>query len=196
MNYHFRTAVMDFAASETITPSEFLNEMGFLRGNLNTACYPLMWNLIDTHDTPRALHVCGENKDKLRLLAAFQLLLPGMPFLYYGDEVGMTGGADPDCRRGMLWAEEKQDRELLRYYQQLIRLRKQNPCLTDGDPCEQIADDEKGLVLIRRKNLLLVFHGREGSVELPQYLGVPELISEAPFDGKVRSYQALVLKLK
>ena len=56
MNYHFRTAVMDFAARETIGASEFLNEMGFLRGNLNSACYSLMWNLIDTHDTPRALH--------------------------------------------------------------------------------------------------------------------------------------------
>lgn len=196
MNYHFRNAVMDFAAKETITASQFLDEMGFLRGNLNNLCYPLMWNLIDTHDTPRALHECDENKDKLRLLAAFQLLLPGMPFLYYGDEVGMTGGPDPDCRRGMLWDSEKQDRELLRYYQQLIHVRKQNPCLTDGDPCQQTADDENGLVLIQRKNLLLVFHGRKGTVTLPQYQGMPELLSGKNFDGTVGSYQALVLEMK
>jgi len=172
-----------------------LDEMGFLRGNLNTLCYPLMWNLIDTHDTPRALHECGEHKDKLRLLAAFQLLLPGMPFLYYGDEVGMTGGPDPDCRRGMLWDPEKQDRELLKYYQQLIRVRKQYPCLTDGDPCEQTADDENGLVFIQRKNLLLGFHGRKGSVSIPQYQGFSELLSGKTFDGTVGPYQAIILEI-
>lgn len=196
MNYHFRTAVMDFAAKETISASEFLNEMGFLRGNLNTACYPLMWNLIDTHDTPRALHECGENKSKLRLLAAFQLLLPGMPFIYYGDEVGMTGGPDPDCRRGMLWDPERQDLELMQYYKKLIEVRKQYPCLTAGDPCDQRAEDEKGLVFIRRKDLLLVFHGRKGSVSLPEYQGKPELLSGETFDGTIDSYQAAVLKIE
>jgi glycosidase len=154
-----------------------------------------MWNLIDTHDTPRALHVCGENKNKLRLLAAFQLLLPGMPFLYYGDEVGMTGGADPDCRRGMLWDLNKQDLDLLRYYQRLIQIRKQNPCLTEGDPCEQFADDEQGLVFIRRKNLLLVFHGRSEKAHIPQYCGKAELLSKQQFDGMIGPYQAVVLQL-
>lgn len=196
MNYHFRTAVLDLVAKETITPSEFLNEMGFLRGNLNTACYPLMWNLIDTHDTPRALHECGEDPRKLRLLAALQLLLPGMPFLYYGDEVGMTGGADPDCRRGMLWDEEKQDLNLLGYYQKLIWLRKQYPELTEGDPCEQVADDEQGLVFIRRKELLLVFHSRMGDAGIMQYRGALELLSGKPFGGTVGPYEVVVLKIK
>lgn len=196
MNYHFRTAVMDFVAKENITASEFLNEMGFLRGNLNTACYPLMWNLIDTHDTPRALYECGENKSKLRLLAAFQLLLPGMPFIYYGDEVGMTGGPDPDCRRGMLWNSERQDRELFRYYQKLIEVRKQHPCLTDVDPCDQSADDENGLVFMRRQDLLLIFHGRSGSVNLMDYSGKQELLTDQIFDGIIGPYQAVVLQMK
>ena len=195
MNYHFRTSVMDFVADETLSASEFLDEMGFLRGNQNNVCYPLMWNLIDTHDTPRALHVCGENKNKLRLLAAFQLLLPGMPFLYYGDEVGMTGGADPDCRRGMLWDPDKQDLDLLRYYQKLIRIRKKYPCLTDGDPSEQFADDEQGLVFMRRQNLLLIFHGRCGSANIPQYCGKTDILNDQRFDGTLGPYQAMVLQL-
>lgn len=196
MNYPFRTAVMDFVAKETITASEFLNDLGFLRGNLNSACYPLMWNLIDTHDTPRALHECGENKDKLRLLAAVQLLLPGMPFLYYGDEVGMTGGPDPDCRRGMLWDPKRQDQDLLGYYRRLIQIRKTFPCLTASDPREQSADDEKGLVFIRHKDLLLIFHGRDGNVSLSQYQGAKELLSEKLFDGCVGPYQAVILEMK
>lgn len=196
MNYHFRNAVMDFVAKETLTASEFLAEMGFLRGNLNNVCYPLMWNLIDTHDTPRALYECNENKEKLQLLAAFQLLLPGMPFIYYGDEVGMTGGADPDCRRGMLWDPEKQDQNMLRYYQNLIKVRKSHPVLTDGDPCEQFADDEKGLVFIRRKDLLSVFHGRDGQVTLSQYRGSENILTGEAFTGIIGPYQAVVLKIK
>lgn len=196
MNYHFRTAVMDFVAKQTITASAFLDELGFLRGNLNTACYPLMWNLIDTHDTPRALHECAQNKQKLRLLAAFQLLLPGMPFLYYGDEVGMTGGPDPDCRRGMLWDPDRQDAELRQYYQKLIQIRKLHPSLTDGDPCDQFADDENGLVVIRRKELLLVFHAKDDVALLPQYQGNPDLLSGQIFNGEIGPYQALVLKIQ
>ena len=67
-----------------------------------------MWNLIDSHDTARFLHLCKDNKKKQHLAAAFQLLLPGMPMIYYGDEFAMPGANDPDCRRGMYWDEEYQ----------------------------------------------------------------------------------------
>jgi glycosidase len=194
MNYPFLNAVMDFVADETISATDFLNELGFLRGNLNNACQSVLWNLLDSHDTPRALHRCGENKDKLKLMAAIQLLLPGMPFLYYGDEVGMTGGRDPDCRRGMLWEESRQNQALLAYYRRLIQIRKDWLCLTEGDPDEQTADDEAGLVTIRRGNLLLAFHGRDGEVKM----NIPnayDLITDTAFDGTLGPYQAAVLKI-
>jgi hypothetical protein len=95
----------------------------------------------------------------------------------------------------MLWDVKKQDQELLQYYQKLIHVRKQNPCLTVGDPCEQIADDGNGLVLIRRKELLLVFHGRKGTVSMPQYQGCLDLLTGGAFDGNVGPYQAMVLKI-
>jgi glycosidase len=194
MNYPFLNAVMDFVADETISATDFLNELGFLRGNLNNACQSVLWNLLDSHDTPRALHRCGENKDKLKLMAAIQLLLPGMPFLYYGDEVGMTGGRDPDCRRGMLWEESRQDQALLAYYRRLIQIRKDWLCLTEGDPDEQTADDEAGLVTIRRGNLLLAFHGRDGEVKM-NIPNAHDLITDTTFDGTLGPYQAAVLKI-
>lgn len=192
MNYPFLNAAMDFVTTEQISASEFLNELGFLRGNLNNACHEVLWNLLDSHDTPRALHRCGEDKRKMKLLAAMQLLLPGMPFIYYGDEVGMTGGRDPDCRRGMLWDEKRQDKDMLAYYQKLIAIRKAYPCL---DGAEMTADDEIGLVTIRRGNLILLFHGRSGKVELSQYVRVTELISEKSFRGSLGAYEAAVLKM-
>jgi glycosidase len=185
---------MDFIATETATASDFLSELGFLRGNLNNACYPVLWNLIGSHDTSRALNRCAGDKEKLRLLVAMQLLLPGMPFIYYGDEVGLTGGGDPDCRRGMLWDTERQDHVLFDYYRRLIGIRKTYPCLTEGEPLEQIADDATGTVIIDRGELVLVFHGRTGTVSLPQYQGLPELISQESFSGFVNGRRTLVLQ--
>lgn len=193
MNYPFLNAAMDLVADGTITASEFANELGFLRGNLHNKAIPLLWNLIGSHDTPRALHRCGEDKDKLRLMAAMQLLMPGMPMIYYGDEVGLTGARDPDCRRGMLWDEARQDRELLAYYRRLIELRKAYPCLTDGDAEEILADDDMGLVTIRRGGVTVLFHAKPGKVALPQYAGCQEAITGQPFDGILRGVRAAVL---
>ncbi len=191
MNYPFLNAVTDFVATESISATEFLNELGFLRGNLNKACQSVLWNLLGSHDTPRLLHRCGENKDKMKLMVAIQLLSPGMPFVYYGDEVGMTGGPDPDCRRGMLWDPERQDLELLDYYRRLIQIRKANPCLTMGDADAQVADDDRGVVTIQRGDLTLLFHGFSGEINVEQ-TGY-DLLTDKPFDGTLGSYQAVVL---
>jgi glycosidase len=194
MNYPFLNAAMDFVAKENISAAEFLNELGFLRGNLNNSCQSVLWNLIGSHDTPRALHQCGEDKRKLRLLAAMQMLLPGMPFVYYGDEVGMTGAGDPDCRRGMLWDEKRQDTQMLEYYKRLIALRKAYPGLTEGDPDAQFADNETGLVTIRRGELTILFHGREGEIVLPEYQNYRNLMTNCEFLGVLGDYEAALLE--
>ncbi len=190
MNYPFRNAAMDFVAEASISATQFVNELGFIRGNVNNACYPILWNLIGSHDTPRALHCCGGNKNKLRLLAAMQLLLPGMPFLYYGDEVGLTGGPDPDCRRGMLWDADRQDCELFAYYQRLIRLRKKIEPFLELGLSRMTADDDTGVVAFETDACCILFHGADGSVQLPQYSGINEQITQCCFDGCLGPYQA------
>ena len=52
-------------------------------------------------------------------------LLPGSPCMYYGTEVGMEGAGDPDCRRPMLWNETLQDKELLNFFKNLVKFRKE-----------------------------------------------------------------------
>lgn len=194
MNYPFLNAVMDFVAEGTLTASGFLDELGFLRGNLNNACHPLLWNLIGSHDTPRALHRCSGDKDKLKLIAALQLLLPGMPFLYYGDEVGLTGGPDPDCRRGMLWDASRQDQDLLRYYRRLISIRKAYPHLTERTPDQISSDDDTGLITLHWNDITLLFHGKEDTLSLPQYEGHQDLLTGSAFSGTLDGYRAAVLR--
>ncbi len=196
MNYTFWRSVKDFAAFETITASQFLERLDFLRGNLHVKTYPLLWNLIGSHDTERFLHVCGERKEKLKLAAALQLLLPGMPVIYYGDEYAMTGGGDPDCRRGMVWEESRQDPDMYRWYRRLIQVRKTYPCITGGRLSRKKTDDEQGLILLTRtmngQEITVCFHGKEGSAALPEWKGCRELLSGRIFEGTLGAYESAV----
>ena len=197
MNYPFYRNVLDFAAEGSIPASRFLGNLGFQRGNTHEAAYPLLWNLIGSHDTARILHLCGEDKARHRLAAAIQLLLPGMPMIYYGDEVAMAGGKDPDCRRGMLWDENRQDGQMLQWYRRLLRLRRDVPALTQGKTVFEQARDEEGLVIITKElegqKVTLVFRGKEGETDLPELAGKTDMITGKPFDGNVTGITAMVL---
>lgn len=197
MNYPFYHAVSDLVAAGTIQASAFLGNLNFLKGNLNRALEGYLWNFLDTHDTARFLRSVGNDARKQKLAAALQLLLPGMPMIYYGDEVGMDGGPDPDCRRGMLWDEDRQDKEMFRYYQRLIQIRHEYPVLTEGGIAKQYAKDEEGLIYMERawkgQRMVLVFHLQKGSVELPALAGMKNLVSGRDFSGSLGDYEAAVL---
>jgi neopullulanase len=89
-------------------------------------------NLLDSHDTARFLSITG-TKDALRLATLFQMTYPGAPCVYYGNEIGMEGKKDPDCRRTFNWNESTWDHELRAYFQKCIRLRMEHPALRDGE---------------------------------------------------------------
>jgi len=197
MNYQFYYAVRDLAAQGGISASRFLGDLEFMRGNLNRALEGYLWNFIDSHDTARFLHSAGNDRQKQKLAAALQLLLPGMPMVYYGDEVAMEGGHDPDCRRGMLWDEDRQDQDMLDYYRTLIRIRHECAALTRGETARQDADDESGLITIEKRldgrRFTVLFHTKPGNVELPELAGREELVSGRRFPGRLGDYEAAVL---
>ncbi len=83
------------------------------------------FNLVGSHDTPRILTECGEDVRKLKLLYTFMLTSPGTPCIYYGDEIGLTGGQDPGCRKCFPWDEEQQDLDLHGHVQKLTYLRQE-----------------------------------------------------------------------
>ena len=197
MNYPFYRAALDFAAAGVTTASEFLGALGYLRGNTHTAAYPLLWNLMGSHDTPRLLHQCGGDRARHRLAAAIQLLHPGMPMIYYGDEMGMDGAGDPDCRRGMLWDEARRDEATYRWYQKLLRLRRECPAITEGRLTDQQARDDQALIRITRelqgRRVTIVFHAAEGSVDLPELAGRTDLLTDTVFDGRLEGFRAMVM---
>jgi glycosidase len=190
MNYPFYRAVLDYAADGRMSASDFLGAIGFQRGNTHNAAHHLMWNLIGSHDTARILHLCGEDKPRQRLCAALQLLLPGMPMIYYGDEVAMSGAKDPDCRRGMLWDESRQDKDMLRWYKRLLQLRRDIPAITRGQTLSEMTVDECGAIIITRRladeEITLIFCSKECELPLPRLCGKRDLITGNTFDGILR----------
>jgi len=199
MNYPFYLNLIDLLADEKINVSQFVQNLGYLKGRLNKKCYPLMWNLIDSHDTARFLHLCHDNKKKQHLAAAFQLLMPGMPMVYYGDEYAMPGANDPDCRRGMYWDEEYQDKEMFEWYKRLLQVRKAHTCIVEGELTEAITRDEDETIVLIRKNgeetIALIFNCSNHTKEFKEYAQKQDLLTEKAFDGKVEAFDAAVIVL-
>ena len=199
MNYPFYLNLIDLLADKKINVSQFVQNLGYLEGRLNKKCYPLMWNLIDSHDTARFLHICNDNKKKQHLAAAFQLLLPGMPMIYYGDEYAMPGANDPDCRRGMYWDEEYQDKEMFKWYKQLLQVRKTHACIVEGESLETISeDDDETIVMIKKgdkETIALIFNCSNSTKTFDEYEQKYNLLTDSEFDGKVEGLDAAVIIL-
>ncbi|QJD83808.1 glycoside hydrolase family 13 protein [Cohnella herbarum] len=150
MNYLFRDAVIGFFAKQSITARAFVGQIESIRMQYTDHANSSMFNLIGSHDTERFLTACAHGEwgwsekqevARLKLAALFQLTYTGMPFIYYGDEVGMTGGEDPGCRKPMIWDDRLRNTSVLTHYKELISLRKQYAALREGEFKEWFVDE-------------------------------------------------------
>ena len=90
-------------------------------------------NLLDSHDTARALWVLSEDAIALKMCVLVMMTLPGAPCIYYGDEIGLSAGDDPDCREAFPWEDESAwDKDLLDFYTATTRLRLGHEALRIG----------------------------------------------------------------
>ncbi len=152
MNYPLRDALIAFVC-EKQTGDEFNARINSLKENYPKESFMAMMNFLSSHDTPRILTVLSEpdfnmSKDaqaihtlspdvlqnamqRFKLIYALQMLLPGTPCIFYGDETGMQGFGDPFCRKCFPW--ENTNANLHDYFKNLISLRNDNPALKYGD---------------------------------------------------------------
>ena len=156
MNYIFARAALGFFGRETFDHEDrpggfrirplagraFGNEIERM-----LALYPwpvtlAQMNMLDSHDTARFIHQAGGDQTALRLSLLLQMTLPGAPNVYYGAEIGMTGGPDPDCRRAFPWDEAQWDRDLLDFTKRAIALRHAHPALRRGEFETLYANDD------------------------------------------------------
>jgi alpha-glucosidase len=90
------------------------------------------FNLLGSHDTARVLSVVGENQPLAQVAATLLFTYPGVPSVYYGDEIGLTGTGDPSVRGCMPWEPSEWNHDLRSFYQTLIQLRRTAPALRWG----------------------------------------------------------------
>ena len=136
MNYaYFKDPVMRFFNSKSCSAKTFDRDLkpGLL--SYPTQATQVMMNLIDSHDTFRYLESAGGDISRLKAAVLFQMTYVGSPHIWYGDEIGMMGKHDPDCRRPFNWkyTEDKEKVALREYYKKLIAIRKDNPALSRGE---------------------------------------------------------------
>lgn len=165
MNYIFRNTVLDYAAggpaSAAVPALELMREL------YPPPAFHALMNLLSSHDQPRALHQFGDTriggapvdaatvaraKRRLRLAMLLQMSYPGAPAVYYGDEVGLTGGNDPYNRAPYPWADEggQPDHALLAEVKRMIAMRHAHPVLRRGTLQAPLHADDAVLVLARR----------------------------------------------
>lgn len=148
-NYLLRDLVIKAVINQCITSKMFIDEWNTIeqlyKDNINYVI-----NLAGSHDTKRIYNLCDGNIQKEKVFYAFLFLLPGIPLVYYGDEIGLKGENDPYCRGCMEWDKSKWNKDLLKYIKELIYLRKNNSVLIDGETDLSSFNDR--VIIIKRYN--------------------------------------------
>jgi cyclomaltodextrinase len=185
MDYPFREACLGFFAAKSSTATQFASALmtNYQRYAPQVSRNEL--NLLGSHDTARFLTLCKDDVATDELAATVQFTWVGTPSIYYGDEIGMKGGADPDNRRGMAWSQATAQNPVLQFYKKLIRLRKSSRALQTGDPRVLYADDSKSTFAYSRElddDLAIVAINRSDSPQTISFQ-LPEM---APYTAMAR----------
>ena len=132
-------------------------------------------NLLSSHDMPRFLTMVGGDQSALKLAMLFQMAMPGTPTVYYGDEIGLTGGYDPGSRGAMPWDPAQWNTELLEFVRAAIRLRKGHHALRRGMYHTRLASGDRYAFerVSEQERLIVAFNTSTAAAELAIELDRP-----------------------
>ncbi len=132
MHYELRQLALDFFASNALTGEAFGRALTTLLDRYPDDAVFGMMNTLGTHDTERLRTACGGNEELAALMYVFLFTMPGTPMIYYGDENGMEGENDPDCRRPMIWEPSRWSLTIRSTITTMIDLRRRRASLREG----------------------------------------------------------------
>ncbi len=173
MNYPLTRAIMGFSAQDRIDPDvplpfEYIGKLHPFDGDglwsmleeLEAVNPPevaaVQLNLLSSHDTPRVRTLCGGDLHSVRLSMLLQMTLPGAPCIYYGDEIGMAGSMDPECRRAFPSDPAEWEREPYSWLADLAALRHSSRAFRDAE-LSLLGTTETAVAYLRR-------HGEEAFI--------------------------------
>ena len=159
MNYPMRNALID-AVSGKIDAEEFNARLMSIKENYPVPAYHSLLNMVTSHDVERIMTIMGDApsrhdvskdyqaqfkldgyalelaKERATLVLGLQMTLPGVPCIFYGDEIGMQGYGDPFCRQTFPWDkidEIDADGRVRERYRKMITLRKMSKAFSIGE---------------------------------------------------------------
>lgn len=215
-NYPFKEDILNFVRCGD--SGRLDNTVGFVVNNYPKHAVDSMLNVLGNHDTARLMTVLGDNgnvdsrdakakariKNKedavklVKLASALQYTLPGVPCVYYGDEVGMEGFEDPFNRKCYPWGGEELDKDLLKWYKKLGAVRaNEKEVFAHGKYCG--VDTDHGVMFFKRKTekeTVYVIVNNSGSEYVPELPNdeYTDLITYKPFAGAVADKSVAVVK--
>jgi alpha-glucosidase len=116
----------------TLTTPEFARWLDTARAAIPYENQLAQLNLLDSHDTPRFLTLLGGDIEAMKLAVTLLMSYPGTPCIYYGDEIGLAGGQDPDCRRCFEWDRRRWNAPLFAHYRDAVHRRQARAELRRG----------------------------------------------------------------
>ncbi len=129
-NYPLRNIMIAFILGDR-SIQEVIDQMLTLQEHYPVRSFYAALNVLSTHDTKRLMSVFRGDKRRFMLAVLWQMCMPGVPHLYYGDEAGLRGAMDPENRKPYPWGRE--DEELLKAVGMLANIRKLYAVLQTGD---------------------------------------------------------------
>ncbi len=169
MNYPFRSCIINYVKGND-NGTAFKETVMTIAENYPKTVLNALMNSLSTHDTPRILSVLSpepfpDDKNskagysmqesartealiRLRVAAFLQFVLPGMPCIYYGDEIGSEGFGDPFNRAYFNW-EKVEKNPLREFFIRLAAVRNSHSALKQGNV--SVESDGRGRVIIERK---------------------------------------------
>lgn len=204
MNYSFTKACLDYFAKGVFDAKQMAEKLNsnLMRNLEQVNC--MMLNLLDSHDTHRFFTEIGKNKEKLLAALALEMVFPGAPCIYYGTEVCMEGGYDPDSRRCFPWKEEEWDHDFIAKVKELTVLRKRQEIAYGAVHIFA----ENGMLCVKRSlkkdsytmQVMIWINMEETAAKIPGFeeeKDTNEILSQNNFiDGKLNANGFAVIKSK
>ena len=124
MNYPLSDSIKDYFLRGVKKTSQFIDEINSQSMYYRQQISEVMFNLLDSHDTERILATAKGDVQLVKSALTCLFLQRGTPCFYYGTELELDGGPDPDCRRVMPWDRVSDSNEMLHFMKKLLHLRK------------------------------------------------------------------------
>ncbi len=215
-NYLLTAACMNFFAGDTIHPDiyargdimshapaeedavQFAARVHDMLTRYPKAAVHAQLNPLDSHDMPRFLTIASGDRSALQLATVFQFCFPGAPCVYYGSEIGIDGGYDPECRKTIPWdATDRWDMAQHQLTKDCIALRQANPALRTGELDVLYAQDKVFVMrrVLEENEVVVAFNAGRHAMQID--LALPDnspalLVGDSPTNSTLAARSATV----